>query len=59
MSLRPKAAQRQRPVLRAPRQLGAEFDTRALRGVMLGSGAVSLGVLDQIVTRRGKEEPAY
>jgi uncharacterized protein (DUF885 family) len=39
-------------------QLGAEFDIRAFHGVVLGSGAVPLGVLDQIVTRWAEEEPA-
>jgi uncharacterized protein (DUF885 family) len=39
-------------------QLGAEFDIRAFHGVVLGSGAVPLGVLAQIVTRWAEEEPA-
>jgi uncharacterized protein (DUF885 family) len=39
-------------------QLGAEFDIRAFHGVVLGSGAVPLGVLNQIVTRWAEEEPA-
>jgi len=39
-------------------QLGAEFDIRAFHGVVLGSGAVPLGVLGQIVTRWAEEEPA-
>jgi len=36
---------------RAARDLGARFDIRAFHGAVLGSGAVPLGVLDQIVTR--------
>jgi uncharacterized protein (DUF885 family) len=36
---------------RAERDLGARFDIRAFHGAVLGSGAVPLGVLDQIVTR--------
>jgi uncharacterized protein (DUF885 family) len=43
---------------RAELQLGAEFDIRAFHGIVLGSGAVPLGVLDQIVTRWAEEEPA-
>jgi len=31
--------------------LGARFDIRAFHGSVLGSGAVPLGVLDQVVTR--------
>ena len=36
---------------RAARDLGARFDVRAFHGAVLGSGAVPLGVLDQIVTQ--------
>ncbi len=36
---------------RAERQLGARFDIRAFHQAVLGSGAVPLGVLDQVVTR--------
>ena len=32
-------------------RLGARFDIRAFHGTVLGSGAVPLGVLDQVVTR--------
>jgi uncharacterized protein (DUF885 family) len=35
----------------AERQLGARFDIRAFHGIVLGNGAVPLGVLDQLVTR--------
>jgi uncharacterized protein (DUF885 family) len=35
----------------AERQLGARFDIRAFHGAVLGSGAVPLGVLEQVVTR--------
>jgi uncharacterized protein (DUF885 family) len=34
---------------RAQRELGARFDIRAFHGTVLGSGAVPLGVLDQLV----------
>jgi uncharacterized protein (DUF885 family) len=36
---------------RAEAQLGPSFDIRAFHGVVLGDGAVPLGVLDQLVTR--------
>ena len=36
---------------RAERDLGARFDIRAFHGAVLGSGAVPLGVLDQLVAR--------
>jgi uncharacterized protein (DUF885 family) len=46
----------------AERRLGASFDIRAFHGVVLGHGAVPLGVLDQLVTRWAgpdrPEEPA-
>ena len=35
----------------AQRRLGGQFDIRAFHGVVLGNGAVPLGVLDQLVTR--------
>jgi uncharacterized protein (DUF885 family) len=35
----------------AQRRLGDRFDVRAFHGVVLGNGAVPLGVLDQLVTR--------
>jgi uncharacterized protein (DUF885 family) len=35
----------------ARRRLGAAFDVRAFHGAVLGSGAMPLGVLDQVVTR--------
>ncbi len=35
----------------AERALGPRFDIRAFHGVVLGDGAVPLGVLDQLVTR--------
>jgi uncharacterized protein (DUF885 family) len=35
----------------AERRLGARFDIRAFHGIVLGGGAVPLGVLDQVVTR--------
>src|SRR5215469_2592639 len=41
----------------AKARLGARFDIRAFHGSVLGSGAVPLGVLDQVVTRWA-EEPA-
>ncbi len=34
----------------AERRLGTRFDVRAFHGAVLGSGAVPLGVLDQVVT---------
>ena len=40
----------------AERQLGARFDIRAFHGTVLGSGAVPLGVLDQLVTRWARAE---
>jgi uncharacterized protein (DUF885 family) len=42
----------------AESRLGARFDIRAFHGVVLGSGAVPLGVLDQLVTRWAGEMPA-
>jgi uncharacterized protein (DUF885 family) len=43
----------------AERRLGAAFDIRAFHGIVLGNGAVPLGVLDQLVTQwAGPEEPA-
>jgi uncharacterized protein (DUF885 family) len=36
-------------------RLGARFDIRAFHGSVLGSGAVPLGVLDQVVTRWAAE----
>ena len=35
----------------AEQQLGARFDIRSFHQAVLGSGAVPLGVLDQLVTR--------
>jgi uncharacterized protein (DUF885 family) len=35
----------------AERELGPCFDIRAFHGTVLGSGAVPLGVLEQLVTR--------
>jgi len=35
----------------AERDLGPRFDIRAFHGVVLGNGAVPLGVLDQLVTQ--------
>jgi uncharacterized protein (DUF885 family) len=35
----------------AERALGPRFDIRAFHGTVLGSGAVPLAVLDQLVTR--------
>jgi uncharacterized protein (DUF885 family) len=40
----------------AERRLGADFDIRAFHGIVLGNGAVPLGVLEQLVT--GWAEPA-
>ena len=42
----------------AERQLGARFDIRAFHGTVLGSGAVPLGVLDQLVTRWAEPVPS-
>jgi uncharacterized protein (DUF885 family) len=42
----------------AERQLGARFDIRAFHGTVLGSGAVPLGVLDQLVTRWAERVPS-
>ncbi len=36
---------------RGERELGSRFDIRAFHGVVLGDGAVPLGVLDQLVSR--------
>lgn len=36
---------------RAEREFWARFDIRGFHGSVLGSGAVPLGVLDQVVTR--------
>jgi uncharacterized protein (DUF885 family) len=41
----------------AERQLGGQFDIRAFHGVVLGNGAVPLGVLDQLVTRWAEQAP--
>jgi uncharacterized protein (DUF885 family) len=42
----------------AERQLGPRFDIRAFHGVALGSGAVPMGVLDQLVTAWAGRVPA-
>ena len=42
----------------AQRQLGPRFDIRAFHGVVLGSGAVPMGVLDQLVTGWAGQAPA-
>jgi len=43
----------------AERRLGARFDIRAFHQVVLGSGAVPLGVLDQLVTSwAGQADPS-
>jgi uncharacterized protein (DUF885 family) len=42
----------------AERQLGPRFDIRAFHGVVLGSGAVPMGVLDQLVTAWAGRVPA-
>ena len=42
----------------AERQLGPRFDIRAFHGVVLGSGAVPMGVLDQLVTAWACRVPA-
>jgi uncharacterized protein (DUF885 family) len=47
----------QRLRAKAERQLGTEFDIRAFHGVVLGNGAVPLGVLDQLVTDWADEAP--
>jgi uncharacterized protein (DUF885 family) len=36
---------------RAEHDLGSQFDIRAFHGVVLGNGAVPLGVLDQLVSQ--------
>lgn len=40
----------------AERELGPRFDIRGFHGTVLGSGAVPLGVLDQLVTRWTEQE---
>ena len=40
----------------AERELGPRFDIRAFHGTVLGSGAVPLGVLEQLVIRWAEEE---
>jgi uncharacterized protein (DUF885 family) len=47
----------QRLRAKAEHQLGTEFDIRAFHGVVLGNGAVPLGVLDQLVTDWADEAP--
>lgn len=42
----------------AQRQLAARFDIRAFHGVVLGSGAVPMGVLGQLVTSWADQVPA-
>ena len=40
----------------AQQALGPRFDVRACHGTVLGQGAVPLGVLEQLVTRRADYE---
>jgi uncharacterized protein (DUF885 family) len=42
----------------AERDLGPRFDIREFHGVLLGNGAVPLGVLDELVGRWISAQPA-